>query len=135
MVLVYLGIGSNIGNRRGYIKQAINKLRQTDGIKVLKVSSLIETEPIGGPKQGKFLNGAIKIQTSLPPYRLLRELKKIEKELGRLKAIRNAPRIIDLDILLYGDRKINLKTLKIPHPRMYKRAFVVKPLKEIKCSL
>jgi 2-amino-4-hydroxy-6-hydroxymethyldihydropteridine diphosphokinase len=127
----FLGIGSNIGNRLSNIKKAIHILRKTEGIKVKKVSTIYQTNPKGGPPQRRFLNGAIKINTSLTSLSLLNKLKEIEKTLGRKKTMRFGPRIIDLDILLYGDEKINRKDLQIPHPRMHKRSFVLKPLKEI----
>lgn len=133
MVKVYLGIGSNLGNRRKNINTAIKKLQNTKGIELIKVSSIIESKPEGGPLQNKFLNGAIEIRTKLSPFELLKQLKRIEEKLGRTPAaLKNAPRLIDLDILLYGKRKLNAPLLKIPHPRMYKREFVMKPLKEIK---
>ncbi|UCH12220.1 MAG: 2-amino-4-hydroxy-6-hydroxymethyldihydropteridine diphosphokinase [Candidatus Omnitrophota bacterium] len=130
---VYLGIGSNLGNRNKNINTAIKRLGGIEGIEVTRVSSLIETEPEGGPPQNKFLNGAIEIKTKLLPHELLKQLKRIEEELGRVKTIKNGPRTIDLDILLYGDEKINSPDLKIPHPRMYKREFVMRPLKELQC--
>lgn len=131
MVEAYLGIGSNLGHRKQNIHKALDYLREIKGLKVLKVSSLYESEAVGGPPQGKFLNGAIKIKTKLPPLKLLKELKNIEKNLGRKKTLKNGPRIIDLDILLYGSKKIKTKSLTIPHPRMKEREFVILPLKEI----
>ncbi|MFA5388270.1 MAG: 2-amino-4-hydroxy-6-hydroxymethyldihydropteridine diphosphokinase [Candidatus Omnitrophota bacterium] len=127
----YIGIGSNLGDRRKYIDSAIDKLRETSSIEVKKVSGIYETEPIGGPKQGRYLNGAIEIETGLKPRELLTRLQDIEKELGRIRTVRNAPRTIDLDILLYGEDNIDEPGLKIPHPRMRDREFVMKPLKEI----
>ena len=131
MVISYIGIGSNLGNRRNNIEKAIKKLKKIKGIEVKKTSNIIETEPEGGPPQNKFLNGAIAIETSLLPFELLRQLKKIEKQLGRNKTVKNGPRVIDLDILTFGERKINTSRLKIPHPRMHKREFVMRPLKEL----
>lgn len=131
MVSVYLGIGSNLGNRRENIKKAIALLAGIPGIKLSKISSLYDTLPVGGPKQGNFLNGAVKINTNLSPFRILGYLKKIEKKMGRKKTVKNGPRQIDLDILFYGNALINTKELRIPHPCMFKRDFVLKPLKEI----
>lgn len=103
-----------------------------ENTRVLKKSAFIQTAPVGGPAgQPKFLNAALKIRTGLAPLRLLKELKIIEKELGRTKGVRNAPRTIDLDILLYGDRVVRTEKLVIPHPRMFVRDFVIKPLSEI----
>ena len=131
MVVCYLGIGSNLGNRRKNIKKALDYLKETKGIKIEKGSGLYETESQGGPAQGKFLNAALKINTSLTPRSLLKILKKIERDLGRKATVRFGPRQIDLDILLYGDKLINKNGLIIPHPRMFEREFVLKPLREI----
>jgi len=130
-MLCYIGIGSNLGDRKKYIENAIEKLKNTEGVEVKKVSGVYETEPMGGPKQGKYLNAAIEIETGLKPRELLVKLQDIEKQLGRKRTVKNAPRTIDLDILLYGDNKIDEPDLKIPHPRMRGREFVIKPLKEI----
>ena len=131
---VYLGVGSNLGNREKNINTAVRKLQATKGIEVTKVSSLIETEPEGGPPQNRFLNGAIEIRTKLSPYELLKLLKRIEKELGRTPTVKKGPRTIDLDILTFGNEKLDSPHLKIPHPRMRKREFVMKPLRELRCS-
>ena len=127
----FIVIGSNLGDRKKYIKNAIEKLKETEGIEVKKISNIYETEPVGGPKQGEYLNGVMEIETWLKPRELITELQKIEKQLGRIRSVKNAPRTIDLDILLYGDEKIDEPGLKVPHPRMYEREFVMKPLKEI----
>lgn len=131
MVFCFLGAGSNLGNRRKNIKKALNYLKKTKGIKIEKNSRIYETLPIGGPSQGKFLNAAIKIKTSLTPFSLLKALQKIEKDLGRKKSVRFGPRRIDLDILLFGNKVIKRKSLIIPHPRMFKREFVLRPLRDI----
>ena len=132
MEICYLGVGSNVGNRGLNIKQAIRKINLLKDTRVLKTSRLIQTAPVGGAaNQPKFLNAALKINTGLSPLKLLKELKSIEKELGRVKGVRNAPRTIDLDILLYGDKVIRGKKLIIPHPRMFARDFVIKPLAEV----
>lgn len=132
MSICYLGIGSNVGNRRKNIKTAIDKIRKLATTRLIKASRIIETEPVGGPSgQPKFLNACVKIQTRIPPRKLLTNLKKIEKELGRTASVRNGPRTIDLDILLYGTQTINTRSLVIPHPRMFEREFVLKPLGEV----
>ncbi|MCX5702138.1 MAG: 2-amino-4-hydroxy-6-hydroxymethyldihydropteridine diphosphokinase [Candidatus Omnitrophica bacterium] len=131
MIVCYLGVGSNLGKRRTNIRKALDLISKTRGIKIEKSSRIYETEPQGGPKQGKFLNAAVKIKTSLAPHYLLRALKKIESDLGRQKTVRFGPRQIDLDILLYGNKIINRKNLKVPHPRMFEREFVLRPLREI----
>jgi 2-amino-4-hydroxy-6-hydroxymethyldihydropteridine diphosphokinase len=132
MVICYLGIGSNLGNRRKNIRLAMKKINALKGTEVIKLSKVIETKPVGGPiAQGKFLNAALKIRTKLPPLSLLKNLKDIEKELGRKKTVRYGPRTVDLDILFYGDKIINSKNLKVPHPKVFERDFVIKPLLEI----
>lgn len=132
MVTCYLGIGSNLGNRKRQIKSAIVKINSLKNTRVLKVSKITETDPVGGPcGQPKFLNGALKIRTGLPPLALLKKLKKIERELGRVKSVRLGPRAIDLDILFYADMIMNKRELVVPHPRMFERNFVLKPLSEI----
>ncbi|MCM8823791.1 MAG: 2-amino-4-hydroxy-6-hydroxymethyldihydropteridine diphosphokinase [Candidatus Omnitrophica bacterium] len=135
MFTVFIGIGSNLGDRLKNIEEAINYLRSTEGVIVEKVSSLIETEPVGGPPQGKYLNGVIKIKTSISPHKLLEILNTIEYRLGRKRGVINGPRTLDLDILLYGDLIIQDKDLTIPHPRMWEREFVIKPLLEIEPDL
>lgn len=99
--------------------------------RVTKISSIIETHALGGPLQGPYLNCVIEIQTTLSPYELLKRLQKIEVDLGRIRTIKNGPRTIDLDILLYGDIQIKEESLCIPHPCMFQREFVMKPLMEI----
>ena len=126
---VYLGLGSNLGNRQENILRAIDELKMI-GTRVLKVATAIETDPIG-PPQGKFLNTVMKGETLLPPQELLIQIKTIEKKLGRVKTVLNGPRIIDIDILLYSNLILNTKTLIIPHPRMWQRDFVLIPLREI----
>lgn len=130
----YIGIGSNLGQRKENIKSAIAHIRKISGIKIEKISSIIETDAVGGPPQPKYLNAVIKIKTSLKPKSLLTILQGIEKKMKRIRTVTNGPRVIDLDILLYGQKKINEIDLKIPHPRMLEREFVMKPLCEIEPS-
>lgn len=132
MAIVYLGIGSNVGDRQAAIKRALEILKENEDIDVLAVSSIIETEPVGGPPQGNFLNGAIKIKTDLLPLELISQLRMIERRLGRQKDLPvNHPRTMDLDILFYDDVVADGKNLKIPHPRAAERRFVLEPLSEI----
>ncbi|MFH1772062.1 MAG: 2-amino-4-hydroxy-6-hydroxymethyldihydropteridine diphosphokinase [Candidatus Omnitrophota bacterium] len=128
---VFIALGSNIGERRDNIERAIACLREYGGIEIRKVSTVIESEPSGGPAQGNYLNAVIEVETNICPKNLLKVLKSIEKKLGRLPAVRFGPRIIDLDILLYGELIVNESNLSIPHPRMFTRCFVLKPLLEI----
>lgn len=130
--LAYIGIGSNLGDRKTNIDKAIKLAGLTKGMKLVNASSIYETEPVGGPRQGKFLNGVFKVRTTLKPPRLLAELKAIERRLGGKSRVKNGPRAIDLDILLFGNKKVNSKNLKIPHPRMHKREFVLRGLRELK---
>lgn len=131
MAIAYIAVGSNLGDRNKNIQKAIFLLRAHPQVNIIKISSIIETEPEGGPAQERFLNGAIAVDTDLPPKDLLNILQEIERGLGRQKAVKNGPRVIDLDILFYGDKIINKKDLKIPHPRLHKRQFVIKPLCQI----
>jgi 2-amino-4-hydroxy-6-hydroxymethyldihydropteridine diphosphokinase len=129
---VYIGVGSNLGDRQQNIAAAITHLSRLDGTTVTKASPIYETEPVGGPEQGRYLNGVLEILTSHSPHRLLNELIDIEKQLGRTRKGRNLPRTIDLDILLYDDIILTEKDLVIPHPRMNERDFVIRPLNEIR---
>ena len=131
----YIGIGSNLGDRRMNIEAAIQNLRRAKRIKVSRISQIYETEPVGGPPQSRYLNGAIEIETDLEPKELLSELQKIEEDLGRKRTVKNGPRTIDLDILMCGDTEIDEPGLTIPHPKMKERDFVLKPLKDLGLSL
>jgi 2-amino-4-hydroxy-6-hydroxymethyldihydropteridine diphosphokinase len=130
MPIVYIGIGSNIGSREENCLRAIGFLKSTR-LSITKQSSMYETAPWGMKEQPSFINMAIEIQTDLSPQELLILLKKIECDMGREQTTKWGPRIIDLDILLYGDRMINENGLKIPHPLMNERNFVLIPLSEI----
>lgn len=133
MALVYAGVGSNLGDREANIKRAIELLKENKEFDVLAASALIETEPenVSIP-QGKFLNGALKLETELLPLEVLSRFKAVERRLGRTKPEQNAPRTLDLDILFYDDVVIpDGKTLKIPHPGIAERRFVLAPLCEI----
>ena len=132
MVICYIALGSNLADRQKNIKLALECLEQDPAIEVLKASSIIETEPQKAPPQPKFLNGVVKLQTSYSAHQLLKKLQEIEVKLGRkTPRVKNEPRTIDLDILLYGDLEIDEENLQIPHPRIWKRRFVTIPLKEI----
>lgn len=130
MPTVYLGLGSNLGNRALYIQRALERL-EANRIHVKALSTVIETEPVGGVEQGKFLNAVARVETHHPPEFLHRITKAIEIKLGRRHKILNGPRVIDIDILLYDNIKLITPHLCIPHPRMTERDFVMKPLKEI----
>lgn len=119
-----------MGNRPRNIAEAIALLNKAK-INVTAVSKAIETKPIGGVPQANYLNGALKATTRLSPMQLLQQTKIIEQKMGRIKSLKNGPRPIDLDILLYDNIKIKNKNLRIPHPEIFKRSFVFNPLKEI----
>ena len=130
LATVYLGLGSNVGDRAAYIGRAIQEMSNR-GIQVNKISSLIETDPVGGPPQGKFLNAAVECETALSPANLLKILKSIEHALGRVRTVTDGPREIDLDILMYDQLNMTTPYLTIPHPKMHLREFVMAPLREI----
>ena len=127
----YIAIGSNLGDREKNISDAVHKMRDTQGIEVKKLSQIYEPEPVGGPKQPDFLNAVMHIETTLEPRELLLAVQDIENQLGRTRTIKYGPRTIDLDILIYGDKKIDEPDLKIPHPKMNEREFVLEPLKDL----
>jgi pantoate--beta-alanine ligase len=132
MTVCLLALGSNQGDRAGYLLAAVEELRRHPAVRVLRVSSFHETAPVGGPGgQGKYLNGAAIIETTLPAEELIALLQGIEKKLGRQRTERWGPRTIDLDLLLYGDRVIELSGLNVPHPRLAERRFVLAPAAEI----
>jgi len=130
---VFLGLGSNLGERQANIERAIELISERVG-EVIRRSSLIETEPWGFESENKFLNGVILCETTLTPRQVLRKTQKIERDMGRKKktsSLQYSDRPIDIDILLYDDLMVDEPDLKIPHPRMQEREFVMIPLKEI----
>jgi 2-amino-4-hydroxy-6-hydroxymethyldihydropteridine diphosphokinase len=134
MSIAYLGVGSNVGDRRAAIDLACSQLALLPNTRVLRVSGLIETEPVGMADKGRFLNGAIEVETSLTPGALLAALLAIEEKAGRLppgQRIKWGPRTLDLDILLFDDIVLKAEGLTIPHPHMHMRWFVLKPLAEL----
>ncbi|MBR3538206.1 MAG: 2-amino-4-hydroxy-6-hydroxymethyldihydropteridine diphosphokinase [Eubacterium sp.] len=124
----YLGIGSNLGDREGYLNRAVEQLKKDPFIRVLNNADYIETEPYGPVEQPKFLNGAVEVETLYTPRELLQVLQDIEKEAGRKRILHWGPRTLDLDILLYDDEVIRENDLMIPHVEMAKRDFVLEPL-------
>jgi 2-amino-4-hydroxy-6-hydroxymethyldihydropteridine diphosphokinase len=131
VTLAYIGIGSNLDEPKSHVGLAFEDLAQIPGTSVVKRSSLYRSGPVGYADQPDFVNAVAGIETSLPASRLLAELKEIEARHGRQRSFRNAPRPLDLDILLYGELTLSLAHLTLPHPRMHERAFVLKPLLEI----
>lgn len=128
---VYLGLGSNVGDRLKFIESAIDRISELDGVEVTKKASIYETEPWGVKDQGFFLNTAVEIETSLSPEELHKEIKNIEQTLGRERREKWTQREIDIDLLFFGDRVVDGENLKIPHNRIEDRRFVLVPLAEM----
>ncbi len=131
MIRAFIAVGSNLGNRSGNLSSAKSWLEKNRRIKVVKLSPVYQTEPVGGPPQGKYLNAVWEIAAGLKPRELLGELLKVEILLGRRRKEKNAPRTLDLDLLFYGNQVIHEPGLEVPHPRLHQRAFVLKPLADI----
>ena len=130
MKIVYLGLGSNVGDREGWLQSAVDLLHSRD-LRIRRISPAYETEPQGRRNQRWFLNAVAETETELFPLQLLRRIGKIEKELGRKRLAENAPRTIDIDILFYGSAVVSTATLEIPHPRLRERRFVLAPLADL----
>ncbi|TYP55498.1 2-amino-4-hydroxy-6-hydroxymethyldihydropteridine diphosphokinase [Thermosediminibacter litoriperuensis] len=130
MPRAFIALGSNLGNREKNIMEAVERMKRR-GIKILKMSGIIETEPYGYTKQDKFLNAACLVETELNPRELLDALLEIERDMGRERKIRWGPRNIDLDLIFYEDLVIREEGLIIPHPDAHNRAFVMGPIAEI----
>src|SRR6266478_4688327 len=127
---VYLSLGSNVGDREANLRAAIDELPHA-GVAVTRVSSFYETEPVDLLEQPCFLNCAAEVESHLDPFMLLRALREIEAKMGSKKLVAKGPRLMDLDILLYGAEMIDTPELQVPHPRMHLRRFVLVPLAEI----
>jgi 2-amino-4-hydroxy-6-hydroxymethyldihydropteridine diphosphokinase len=136
-VVAAIALGSNLGDREEHLRSAIDALGREPGIRVLAVSAPIETEPVGPPGQGPYLNAAARIETTLEAAALLGVLLRVERAAGRERrgAVRWGPRTLDLDLLLLGDRVIRRPGLEVPHPRMHERDFVLRPLAEVGADL
>jgi 2-amino-4-hydroxy-6-hydroxymethyldihydropteridine diphosphokinase len=134
---VYVGLGSNLGDREATIRAALAQLAAVDGVEVVAVSTLIDTEPVGFVDQPRFLNGVAALETGLSARELLDLLLAVEAGFGRDRAAAPAhgPRTLDLDLLLYGNAEIDEPGLRIPHPRLHERAFVLGPLAELDPAL
>ena len=130
-VLTYLSLGTNLGDRWANLRNALRMLSEAQGVQVRRCSQVYETEPWGVTEQPKFLNCVVEAAVSLGPEPLLVLCKEVEREIGRLPGPRWGPRLIDLDILLYGTQAIELPNLEIPHPRLHLRAFALVPLAEL----
>ena len=131
MTLAYVGLGANLGRREETLQRAVRLLRETDSVDVLAVSTLRETEPVGVVDQPAFLNGAVEVRTALSARELLEVLLEIERSLGRVRGERWGPRLIDLDLLVYGHDVVDEPGLHVPHPRVHERRFALEPLAEL----
>lgn len=129
--VAYIALGSNLDNPKMQIQDAFAELDEMESSRLLQTSSLYTSAPWGYANQADFVNAVASVETELPPRRLLEELLKIETWHGRERAFANSPRTLDLDIALYGEEVVDEESLKIPHPRMQERAFVLAPLAEI----
>ncbi len=129
-VVAYLALGSNVGDRAETLQRAVDLLDAADGIEVRRASSVYETAPVG-PPQPDFLNAVVRIETTLQPQALLDTALSIERDLGRVRHERWGPRTIDIDVLTYDALEIDEPDLRVPHPRMHERAFVLVPLGEL----
>jgi 2-amino-4-hydroxy-6-hydroxymethyldihydropteridine diphosphokinase len=130
-VVAYVGIGSNLQDPVRQVREGLAELDQLPHTRVVKQSSLYRTAPVGHTAQPEFINAVAQLETGLPAERLLAELQGIEQRHARERSFANAPRTLDLDILLFGTARVARPELQIPHPRMHERAFVLKPLVEI----
>jgi 2-amino-4-hydroxy-6-hydroxymethyldihydropteridine diphosphokinase len=132
----YVGLGANLGPREATLLRAVDLLSAEPGIEVLELSTFRETEPVGVVDQPSFVNGALALETGLSPRELLDALLRVERELGRVRdGERWGPRMIDLDLLVYGDEVVDEPGLSVPHPRLHERRFALEPLAEIEPEL
>ncbi len=131
MTKVYLSTGSNLGDRLASLQLAVEALNNYPGISVLRVSPVYETEPWGYLDQPHFLNQVVEIETEIPPADLLPVMKHLEKDMGRVPNFKNGPRVIDVDIILYGNQIVEQDGITIPHPSIAQRAFVLAPLADL----
>ncbi len=128
MTISYVSIGTNLGDRAALLDFALRLLDALPTTRVAALSPIFETDPVGPPPQGAYLNAVVRIETALAPRALLDGLLSIEHAAGRERGARNAPRTLDLDLLLYGDRIVDEPGLSVPHPRLAERAFILEPL-------
>lgn len=125
---VFVSLGTNLGDRGAHLARALGALASLPGTRVAALSPIFETDPVGPPPQGPYLNAVVELETSLAPRALLEALLAIERDAGRTRGARDAARTLDLDLLLYGDRVIEEPGLVVPHPRLAERCFVLEPL-------
>ena len=131
MTVAYVGLGANLGDPRRQLEAAIDRLKNLPGTDFVLVSGFYKSAPLGYVEQADFLNAVAMLDTTLPAEQLLENLRKIEQQQGRERPFPNAPRTLDLDLLLYGSSVLDSPRLTLPHPRMHERAFVLRPLLEL----
>jgi 2-amino-4-hydroxy-6-hydroxymethyldihydropteridine diphosphokinase len=131
----HLGLGSNLGDRLGFLQGAVTALAATPGVEVVAVSRVYETTPVGGPRQGPYLNAVVALDTELGADDLLDVTQRIEAAAGRRRVERWGPRSLDVDVLLVGDERITSERLTVPHPRLFERGFVLAPLADVAPAL
>lgn len=134
-VIAYIGMGTNLGDRRGALEMALREMHQPPIVYVERVSLVYETAPVGVTEQPDFLNAVARVRTTLSARALLDVLLNLENKMGRVRTLRWGPRVIDLDLLIYGDAQTSEPGLEVPHPRLRERAFVMAPLAEIAPAL
>ena len=127
----YLALGSNLGDRLAHLQLAVDALARVPGIRVVAVSRIYETAPVGGPPQDPYLNAVVAIETDLGPHELLRRCQELEELAARERTERWGPRTLDVDVLLVGELRVETADLTIPHPRMWERGFVLAPLRDV----
>jgi 2-amino-4-hydroxy-6-hydroxymethyldihydropteridine diphosphokinase len=127
---VFVALGSNLGDREANLARGVRGLRER-GLRITARSSVYETEPVGGPAQGAYLNAVVQAETALRPEEVLASCLGVERAAGRVRSVANAPRTLDLDLLLYGEAVVEADGLTVPHPRLHERRFVLTPLAEI----
>jgi 2-amino-4-hydroxy-6-hydroxymethyldihydropteridine diphosphokinase len=131
----YLALGSNLGDRLAHLQSAVDGLGRSAAVRVIAISRVYETEPVGGPEQDAYLNAVVAIDTALAPLELLAFGQDLERAALRVREERWGPRTLDVDLLLYGDEHVDTAELMIPHPRMWERGFVLAPLRDLAPAL
>lgn len=131
MSRAYLGLGSNLGDRAAHLQLAVDELATTTGVRVVAVSKVYETSPVGGPAQDDYLNAVVAIETDLNARQLLAVAQRLEQRAARVRTVRWGPRTLDVDVLLVGDEHVAEADLEVPHPRLYERGFVLAPLRDV----
>lgn len=131
MSRAYLGLGSNLGDRAEHLQLAVDELATTTGVRVVAVSKVYETSPVGGPAQDDYLNAVVAIETDLNARQLLAVAQHLEQRAARVRTVRWGPRTLDVDVLLVGDEHVSEADLEVPHPRLYERGFVLAPLRDV----